>query len=228
MPLPPHLLANTLAGLAVSGLTLYQVSLFLSRAYAHAPMKQRLMAAGRSWISPLEVILDEIPAGATHLDMGCGVGFMLALSTSFRRAGPVVGVDINERALDLARTVIPEGADARLMTLDHWQAAPDGEFDVVTLVDVLHHVPWDQRETFLTDVFSRVRAGGLLIFKDIGQKPWWGAAANFLHDLLLSGERVRLSPIREVEALAARSGLSLIKSVNTYRVYPHELRVFTR
>src|SRR5690348_11564585 len=81
-----------------SRLTRSDVSRFLSRIYADAPLKQRLMAAGRCWISPLEMILDEIPVGARHLDMGCGVGFMLALSAGFREPAALTGVDVDERA----------------------------------------------------------------------------------------------------------------------------------
>jgi 2-polyprenyl-3-methyl-5-hydroxy-6-metoxy-1,4-benzoquinol methylase len=176
----------------------------------------------------MELIVDEIPRGSRHLDMGCGVGFLLALSTAFRDTGPTVGVDIDEAALDLARTVLPDEESVRLIPLDRWNAAPEGDFDAVTLIDVLHHVPWGLRERFLTDLFSRIREGGRMIFKDIGLKPWWGAAANFMHDLVLSGERVRLTPIAQVEALAARSGLRLEKSLDLYRMYPHQLRVFTR
>ena len=87
MPLPPHLLANTLAGLAVSGLTLYQVSLFLSQAYAHAPMKQRLMElyfrdGGDLTVEQTETLDEEVesvscrwcssPAGVVTVDASDG------------------------------------------------------------------------------------------------------------------------------------------------------------
>ncbi len=53
--------------------------------------------------------------------------------------------------------------------------------------------------------------------------------ANFLHDLILTGERVRLSPVADIEAVAADSGMRLTKSRKMFRLwYCHELRVFER
>ena len=216
------------ADLSAAGL-----SKLLSRAYAKAPFKQRLMAWGRPWIAPVEAVLAEIPPNSRQLDMGCGVGFLLLLSSNLRGAGPVTGVDVDKAGLELARGVLREHAPGRrkphLCTLQEWNAAPQSGFDVVTMVDVMHHVPWTQRQGFLKDLFGRVRPGGLFIYKDIAQKPRWAAIANFLHDLILTGERVRLSPVADIEAVAAQCGMRLTKSSKMFRLwYCHELRVFER
>ncbi len=220
-------------GLSVD-LSASSLSKLLSRAYAKAPLKQRLMAWGRPWIAPMDAVLAEIPPNGRHLDMGCGVGFLLLLSTSLRRSGPVTGVDVDRAGLEVARQVLaahaPDGDEApHLCTLDQWAAAPQSGFDVVTLVDVMHHVPWSERRGLLKDLFGRVRPGGVFVYKDIAQKPRWAAMANFLHDLILTGERVRLSPVADIEAVAADSGMRLTKSRKMFRLwYCHELRVFER
>lgn len=50
----------------------------------------------------LEWILDQVPAGASVLDYGCGSG-ILGIAAAKVGAGKVVGIDIDERALDATR-----------------------------------------------------------------------------------------------------------------------------
>jgi 2-polyprenyl-3-methyl-5-hydroxy-6-metoxy-1,4-benzoquinol methylase len=209
-----------------------RISSTLNHAYAGVSPVRWLMAIGRAWIAPIERVVEEIPNNARHLDMGCGGGFLLSLSIALRGAGPVVGVDVDDRSLAVARKVIRRAAawaNVRLATMDDWRKTAESGFDVATLVDVLHHVPWAERKGFLEDLMARVRPGGRFIYKDIAQTPRWMATANFLHDLILSGDRVRLTPIAEVEALAAAQGFILTKSEKLFRLwYAHDLRVFEK
>jgi 2-polyprenyl-3-methyl-5-hydroxy-6-metoxy-1,4-benzoquinol methylase len=204
----------------------------LRRVYANAPFKQRMMAAGRPWIAPLELIVREIPVGSHHLDIGCGSGFLLTLSMTLRQTQAVVGVDVDERALALARQAALTTAthcSVRLLSAEAWPAIEVAAFDVVTMIDVLHHVRWEDRAAFLRQAVANVRSGGLFIYKDIAMVPRWAAAANYLHDLVLTGERVRLTPIAEVEAIAASGGGVLRKSLKVWRLwYAHEMRVFRK
>jgi len=204
----------------------------LATLYAGAPLKQRLMAAGRPYIAPLELVLSEIPKNARHLDMGCGAGFLLGLSASLRETTSLVGVDVDPRALSVAAAVtsgLAGKADVRLLTYDAWTGDAERDFDVVTLVDVLHHVPMAMRPAFLENLLGRVRPGGLFVYKDMARTPRISAFANYMHDLVLTGERVTLTPVAEVEAVAAANGFELLRSDKMFRLwYAHELRVFRR
>ena len=64
-------------------------------------------------------------------------------------------------------------------------------YNVVTMVDVLHHVPRASQAAFLADVASRMDAGAKLILMDIDAGRPLRAMANQLHDLLLSREWVQ-------------------------------------
>jgi SAM-dependent methyltransferase len=78
---------------------------------------------------------------AAALDVGCGVGVMSAwLARSVPR---VVGVDISPRSIDLASKLW----DAPDFVVSDLPAGPlpPGEFDLVTMFDVLEHVPAQAR-----------------------------------------------------------------------------------
>ena len=61
------------------------------------------------------------------------------------------------------------------------------EFDTVLLVDVLHHVPPDGQDRFLTALAEAMRPGARLVFKDIAaDSPL--VVFNKLHDRVFAGE----------------------------------------
>jgi 2-polyprenyl-3-methyl-5-hydroxy-6-metoxy-1,4-benzoquinol methylase len=61
---------------------------------------------------------------------------------------------------------------------------PEGQFDVVMCIDVLHHVPPAAQRDFVRAICGSVAPGGILLFKDISPRPWWKALANRMHDLV--------------------------------------------
>src|SRR5689334_14515127 len=98
----------------------------------------------RDWLMPnarheqLKLYIREMLHGRRGLkiaDIGCGAGVMTAF---LRRYGDVVGVDFSGPALELARRLVPGAlfVDGTLETLSERE-----RFDVITLFDVLEHIP---------------------------------------------------------------------------------------
>jgi 2-polyprenyl-3-methyl-5-hydroxy-6-metoxy-1,4-benzoquinol methylase len=97
-------------------------------------------------------------SGARILDVGCGTGVMSAYMTRF---GTVTGIDYSEPAVRLAASMVPEASfhvgsvvDARL---------PSGGFDVISLFDVLEHVPKPDRTEFAGELGRLLASDGTLI-----------------------------------------------------------------
>jgi SAM-dependent methyltransferase len=78
------------------------------------------------------------------LDVGCGIGQYASLT-----AGEYVGVDLNRRYIEHARR--RRGGERREFRLaDAAELAAEGErFDLVLMVDFLHHLPDDRAESVL-------------------------------------------------------------------------------
>ncbi len=117
----------------------------------------------RDWLAPnprheqLKLIVNELLDGARGLrilDVGCGAG---VLSHHLTRFGRVTGIDFSEPAIELARDLVPQ-ATFHAGALD--EVPLSGEFDLVTLFDVLEHVPAGEREPFFARIAANLSSRG--------------------------------------------------------------------
>lgn len=104
-------------------------------------------------------LLPLLPDGSSVLDLGCGAGIPIARKLAERHH--VVGVDISEAMLRLARSAVPE---ARFVLGDILDVELDtGPFDAVVVMNVLFHLPSDQHARAIGRVWSWLRPGGYLL-----------------------------------------------------------------
>src|SRR5687767_4863984 len=122
----------------------------LWEAYRDAPLSQRLLASARTLICPFERIIRHVPHGSRVLDIGCGTGALLNLLAAQARISEGVGCEINQAALTAARKAA-ERLGASYVIFRHALSEsdwPQESFDVVALIDVMHHVPVAQQRAF--------------------------------------------------------------------------------
>jgi len=111
--------------------------------------------------NPLAVLKSVVPslAGIRILDAGCGSGGLARLLAE--EGAEVTGIDPNPQALTAARTLAPaarfEAASAEALPFE------DAAFDVVLVVNALHHVPLDAMDRALAEAARVARPGGWLI-----------------------------------------------------------------
>lgn len=194
----------------------------------------RAKAKYRPYICPFHVVLPLVPTGSSVLDIGCGNGLLLGLLAVTGRMREGAGYDLSESAVGQAREMarsITMGAKLTFYVGDSPACVPGGggDFDVVTMVDVLHHVPPAHQAGFFAAAASRVRPGGLLIYKDMVNFPDWRAYTNVMHDIVLAGQRSRYAPTSAVEQWAESAGLTTRERGRFDMLwYGHQLRVFER
>jgi len=198
-----------------------------------APAVPRAIQSLRPYICPFDELLPYVPEGSSVLDIGCGSGLFLGLLAAAGAHIDGVGVDIGEAAISRAQLMAERlavlGTSARLSfrKLPPESPVPAGSFDVVSLVDVIHHVPPRIQKEFLETALSRVKPGGLFLYKDMCRRPLWRAYANRLHDLVMAREVIHYFPVEDVETCGRQAGFQLLVSKNIKRLwYGHELRVF--
>ncbi len=225
--MPPPAISSANTPLAIS-----KTAGFL---YQDSPLFARTVQRGRPYICPFEELTTSIPEGSTILDIGCGSGLFLGWLAAHGRIAKGVGVEPNPVALAAAEAMCKRlrelGVTAQLefRRVRSEQDWPAGSFDVVSSVDVMHHVSLDARDAFLDRAASLVRPGGLLLYKDMAPRPRFYAMWNQMHDLVMAREWIRLQPIAKVEQWAARNGLRPERSEAFRRVfYSHELRVWSK
>jgi SAM-dependent methyltransferase len=139
------------------------------------------------------------PGARSFLEVGCGGGVVLA---ALRDAFPglrLVGGELYEEGLAVARRRVPE---AELVALDARDLGFADEFDVVGAFDVLEHLDDDE------DVLRQMRAaarpgGGILVL--VPQHRWlWSE-----HDEIVEHRRRYTRP--ELLAKADRAGIETIE-----------------
>lgn len=97
------------------------------------------------------------PRGGNVLEVGCGLGHLLArLAGRYR----VFGVDVNAWALSQARRNVPNGHFA-LLSAEDLRPFPDGLFQIVIAKHVLEHLPRPERA--VAEMARVLAPGGLYL-----------------------------------------------------------------
>jgi len=117
------------------------------------------------------------PAGARILEIGCGTGHNLPMLARFG-AVDAIELDPAARAVAEQRLGRPVGS-ARLPELE---GVPEGQYDLVALLDVLEHVEDDRAA--LRSIARRLRPGGALLLTVPAFQWMWSA-----HDVVNHHQR---------------------------------------
>ena len=108
--------------------------------------------------------LDQLPAGSTLLDVGCGIGGsarILARDYGF----DVLGISISPAQVQRATELTPDGLTCRFAVMDALALnCPDQSFDAVWSVEAGPHMPDKQR--YADELLRVLRPGGCLAVAD--------------------------------------------------------------
>ena len=199
--------------------------------YEAAPTLQRVMASHRHRICPTEPILAHIPDDSSILDVGCGIGFFMVTFALHKRLKRGVGFDINPRVIAVAQEAarnLPH-VDLRFHCEKSVTDLDDGPFDVVTMIDVIHHIPPELQKSFFCDCFATIAPGGRMVFKDMAQRPMWMSLFNRFHDLTLARQIIHYVPLDTIKQWAAEMGFFPVVEDSYHKLaYAHELLVLER
>ena len=159
----------------------------------------------------------------------------IALLAAENHSVCAVGFDADPDAIAQARAMASAGrrqhgtADVRFEHLHAQSPWPAGEYDVVAMIDVMHHIPPAAQRAVFQEALSHVAPGGVLIYKDMCRRPLWRAGMNRLHDLVVARQWIHYLPIEHVDRWAAAAGMATERADAINRLwYGHELRVLRR
>jgi 2-polyprenyl-3-methyl-5-hydroxy-6-metoxy-1,4-benzoquinol methylase len=144
-----------------------------------------------------------------------------------------VGFDSSRLAIEAANQMKPRAArlgsqaDLTFLCIAQGNPWPVGQFEAVTMIDVMHHLPTALQRSFLTLACQKVQPGGKLVYKDISDRRFWYAAMNRVHDLVIAREWSRYVPLATVEQWAASEGLQVVSRESRKMLwYDHDLVIF--
>ena len=104
------------------------------------------------------------------LDVGCGGGILTEAMA--RRGARVTGIDLSEKALRVAELHLHESAlsiEYLKVSVEDHAATHAGEFDIVTCMELLEHVP--EPASMVAACARLVHPGGQVFFSTINRNP---------------------------------------------------------
>jgi 2-polyprenyl-3-methyl-5-hydroxy-6-metoxy-1,4-benzoquinol methylase len=203
-----------------------EIASFFAGKAANARFVDRLKIRYRPYICPFRDLLEVVRPYRDLFDIGCGSGQFCLLAARFCELRRIRGIEIDQRLVDNARLEVSRMEEVRaevaFSLFNGHDLPPDiGEFELVTMIDVLHHIPPHSQKSFLQQVYSRMRPDASLVLKDIDAgSPF--VMFNKLHDIVFSGsaghEWGHAAARRECESIGFHVKHSWTKRVG---VYPH-------
>ncbi len=200
------------------------------RVFREGPALVRTLQHWRPYICPFEELLPHFPAGARVLDIGCGGGLLAALVCELRGPARFVGFDSSSDAIAMARANLGRFAgEPEFHRLDVGEPWPAGPFDVVSIVDVVHHIPPEHQKSALVQAAGVLEPGGVFIYKDMTRRGLLRPLMNRVHDLALARQWIHYADIGDVKRWLGEAGLELVhESFHARWWYGHELLVFRK
>jgi 2-polyprenyl-6-hydroxyphenyl methylase/3-demethylubiquinone-9 3-methyltransferase len=150
--------------------------------------------------------------GRRVVDVGCGGG-LLAESLA-KASAKVTGIDLSEELIELARRHAASqriDVDYRLISIEQLAAEQPGDFDVVTCMEVLEHIP--APATAVAACAQALRVNGHAFFATLDRSIWSLLFAimigEYVVGLLPRGSHTFRNLIQpdELKAWAGASGL---------------------
>ncbi|NND41131.1 MAG: class I SAM-dependent methyltransferase [Silicimonas sp.] len=180
----------------------------------------------------LNEIVQYLPKQGRVLDMGCGFGLF---SLYFGKAEPgrhCIGVELQEGRVAHARKSAErlgiENVEYYVGDVRDWDGPTD--LDAIYLLDVVHHLPQESVPEFLEKLKGLIKPGGLLILKDVADRPLVKMWFTLILDRLMVGmsEPIRYWPPAELIELLRSLGFDVKRhTMNDILPYPHMLYVCT-
>ncbi len=182
-------------------------------------LKHRL----RPYICPFHLLLKYIEGGKSYFDIGCGSGAFLRILAEYKYPTALGGVEVAPRLRENAVAVLAYcRVPHELQVYDGMHLPPEiSDYDYLTLIDVLHHLPLENHRAFLSCIYDRMQPGQQLLIKDIDAASllvFW----NKFHDLVLSHEIGSERSVENARKLLTEIGfrVDLLFNKRVY-LYPH-------
>jgi 2-polyprenyl-6-hydroxyphenyl methylase/3-demethylubiquinone-9 3-methyltransferase len=175
--------------------------------YRAAPFVARTLVHGRAFLSDLAFVDRYVPRHGFIVDLGCGHGLfanLLAESSAGRR---VLGIDIDERKIAVARSTVDDRGSIRFEIGDIVHE-PLPRCDAMTIIDVLYLLPPGDQEAVLRKAAGALSENAPLVVKAQERATSPRYALTYAQELvatsvgLTRGRRGRFHFLRRDEAVA--------------------------
>jgi 2-polyprenyl-3-methyl-5-hydroxy-6-metoxy-1,4-benzoquinol methylase len=227
---PTAEMSNAFEGTSAKGnhvsLTDHEISSALIEIYRRISPLYGLYARIRLILAPLIETAMYVPPEGDILDLGCGNGMFAHLVRLQYPRRKILGIDKDESRIKTAQRTSTD-PDLRFMLGDvekvDWEST-----SVVTIVDLLHHMPFDAQKNLLYQVSLKLNKGFVLI-KDLQKKPAWKYWFHYIQDSLSYRSQLYFRSSEEMVVILETVGFRVrIVDLAHGRPHPHVLYLCTK
>ncbi|HVO43977.1 MAG TPA: class I SAM-dependent methyltransferase [Aggregatilineales bacterium] len=149
--------------------------------YSALSTRDRLHMTIRWRVCPMRRIASYVPERGVIVDLGCGHGLFTQLMAREAQDRTVIGVDLDEHKVALAKTLCVPNLRFEVGDLAAVELPP---VDALIILDVFYLVPYAVQEALLRACARRLGHGGVILLKDMAEVPRWKVALNWLEETL--------------------------------------------
>lgn len=205
-------------------------------AYRTQGARTRLHTAIRWATCPFEAVALHLPAAGRILEVGCGHGIFSLLAASQAGGRSVVGTDVDGDKIRTASSVATQAIEleGRLRFAPSRPGeVPEGPWDAIAVVDVLYLIDAAGEERLVRDLAGDLAPGGVLLVKEMAQRPAWKFALARLQERvsvqvlgITEGDELTFVDPLEIGRWMADAGLAVEHhDVSRGYLHPHHLIV---
>jgi 2-polyprenyl-3-methyl-5-hydroxy-6-metoxy-1,4-benzoquinol methylase len=141
-----------------------------------------------------------------------------------------MGIEISKKLIDQAGQLnAGEERQMRFKVFDGKNIPADIQgYELVYMIDVLHHIPLNAQQDFLSALCEKMASGAALVLKDIDAgSPL--VIFNKIHDLIFAGETGHERSVSLTKKMLMQAGFQLNEQFNIRTlVYPHTFFICSR
>ena len=117
--------------------------------YDEFSAKQQKLAFNERHFLMIEKLLNEgMGNNSSVLELGCGIGVITKLISTFNQKGEIISVDISKKNIEIARKNV-QNKNVSFLCEDVTKLNLNQKFDFICLFDVLEHIPSELIEDLL-------------------------------------------------------------------------------
>lgn len=199
--------------------------------YRYSPPRDRAQMVGR-WLScPFERIEKLVPRTGKILDLGCGHGLFSSYLAVCSKERTVVGVDIDDTKLAIARRAADPLGERLSFRHDIAATLAAETFSAVVLVDVLYLMAAEVQRDLVLRAAAAIEPGGSLLVKEMAATPKWKFEWNRLQEVaavkllkITRGAGLHFVPAHAQREWMVEAGLKLSEHpIHRGYLHPHHL-----